>query len=159
MKKIISYNMIKKLCLFLITVLLVQPVTAESNSDSNGKKTKKVSILMFIPGVQQLKSKKYVTGSLLLGSFIGSVAGAVVYNKKGSNWYDKYSNSTNVEEIILFRQTTEKNLKKRNLFIAGIFSIWLVHIIDLKFFKSGKGGVKGEVGKNKINIGFYYSFR
>ena len=114
---------------------------------------------MFIPGIQQLKSKKYVKGSLLLGSFIGSVAGAVVYNKKGSDWYDKYSNSTNVEDIILFRQETEKSLKKRNLFIVGIFSVWLVHIIDLKFFKSGKGGVKGEVGKNKINIGFYYSFQ
>jgi hypothetical protein len=145
--------------LFLIAVLLVQPAIAESNSDSKEKKTKKVSILMFIPGVQQMKSKKYLKGSLLLGSFIGSVAGAVVYNKKGNDWYDKYSTSTNVEEIILFRQKTEKNLKKRNLFIAGIFSIWLVHIIDLKFFKSKKGGVKGEVGKNKINIGFYYSFQ
>jgi hypothetical protein len=151
--------MIKKWCLFLIAVLLVQPMAAESNADTNEKKTKKVSILMFIPGLQQLKSKKYVKGSLLLGSFIGSVAGAFAYNKKGSDWYDKYLNSTNVEEIILFRQKTEKNLKKRNLFIAGIFSVWLVHIIDLKFFKSGKGGVKGEMGKNKFNISFYYSFR
>lgn len=161
MKKIISYNMIKKWCLFLIVVTMIQPAAAKSDADSNEKKskTKKVSILMVIPGVQQLKSGKYVKGSLLLGSFIGSVTGAFVYNKKGSDWYDKYLTSTNVEEIILFRQETEKNLKKRNLFIAGIFSVWLAHIIDLKFFKSGKGGVKGELGKNKFNISFYYSFR
>jgi hypothetical protein len=153
--------MVKKWCLFLIAVMLIQPAAAMSDSDSNEKKpkTKKVSILMVIPGLQQLKSGKYVKGSLLLGSFIGSVTGAFVYNKKGSDWYDKYLKSTDVEEIILLRQSTEKNLKKRNLFIAGILTVWLVHIIDLKFFKSGKGGVKGEMGKNKFNISFYYSFR
>jgi hypothetical protein len=58
----------------------------------------------------------------------------------------------------MFRQNTEKNLKKRNLFLVGIASIWVIHIIDLKFFKSKKGGVKGEIGKNNINIGFYYHF-
>ena len=143
----------------MIAFLLIQPMAAESDSNKKKSKEKKASILMFIPGIQQLKSKKYVKGSLLLGSFIASVAGAVTYNKKGSDWYDKYSNSTDVQEIILFRHKTEKSLKKRNLFIAGIFSVWLVHIIDLKFFKSGKGGVKGEMGKYKINIGFYYSFQ
>ena len=113
---------------------------------------------MFIPGVEQIKSKKYVKGSLLLGAFIGSALAAFHYNKKGNDWYDKYQNSTNVDDIILFRQRTEDHLKKRNLFIAGIFSVWLVHIIDLKFFKSGKAGVKGTVSKNEINIGFYYHF-
>ena len=42
--------------------------------------------------------------------------------------------------------------------MIGIAAVWLAHIIDLKFFKSKKGGVKGEVDKNSILIGFYYSF-
>lgn len=148
--------MIKKWCWILILVFLTNWIATAA--DSNKKKTRKVSILMLIPGVHQLKSGKYLKGTILLGSFIGSVTGAVTHNKKGNDWYDKYLNSTDVDEIILFRQKTEKSIKKRNLFIAGIFSAWLVHIIDLKFFKSSKGGVKGEVGKNSINIGFYYLF-
>jgi hypothetical protein len=142
----------------MIMVLLMPSayVTAETKNDE--KKSKPISITKLIPGIQQIKSGKYAKGTLLLSSFIGSITGAVIYNKKGNDWYDKYTESTNVEDIILFRQNTEKNLKKRNLFLAGIASIWLIHIIDLKFFKSKKGGVKGEVGKDHINIGFYYHF-
>lgn len=151
--------MTKKWCWFLAAVLLVQPLAfAEEKKNSDEKKTKTISFSMLIPGVEQIKSKKYVKGSLLLSAFIGSALGAFHYNKKGNDWYDKYQNSTNVDDIILFRQRTEDHLKKKNLFIAGIFSVWLVHIIDLKFFKSGKGGVKGTVSKNEINIGFYYHF-
>ena len=152
--------MLKKLCFFLIPLLLVQPLTAAG--DSGGKKNKEekgktVSISMFIPGIQQLKSGKYVKGTIFLVSFIGTVAGTFAYNKKGNDWYEKYQNSTDVDDIIRFREETEKSFKKRNLFIAGIFTVWLVHVIDLKFFNK-KGGVKGEVGKNSINIGFYYCF-
>jgi hypothetical protein len=134
---------------------------AEEPTDSSGpdkEKPKTVSITMFIPGIHQLASGKYVKGTILLGSFLSFITGAVIHNNKGNDWYEKYINSTNVEEIILFRQKTEKSLKKRNLFIVGILSVWALHIIDLKFFKSKKGGVKGEVGKNSFNIGFYYIF-
>jgi len=153
--------MLKKVCFFLIAVLAFNFTAAAkdpSEKKSKEKKEKTVSIAMFIPGVQQLKSGKYVKGSLFLGTFIGTVAGTFTYNKKGNDWYDKYRNSTNVDDIIRFREEAEKSFKKRNLFIAGIFTLWLAHIIDLKFIKTKKGGVKGEIGKNNFNIGFYYSF-
>ena len=156
--------MIKKLSLFLILCLLVNIgaiTVAEEQPDSSetGKeKPKRVSIIMFIPGIHQLTSGKYVKGTILLGSFISCITGAVIHNNKGNDWYEKYINSTNVEEIILFRQKTEKSLKKRNLFIVGALSVWALHIIDLKLFKSKKGGVKGEVGKNSFIIGCYYTF-
>ena len=156
--------MIKKLNLFLILCLAINlnTITAAEeqpeSSEPEKKKPKSVSITMFIPGVHQLKSGKYLKGTILLGSFAGCITGAVINNNKGNNWYDKYINSTNVEEITQFRQKTEKSLKTRNWFIVGILSIWALHIIDLKFFKSKKGGVKGEVGKNSFNIGFYYTF-
>ncbi|MGD2087909.1 MAG: hypothetical protein PVH61_17155 [Candidatus Aminicenantes bacterium] len=149
---------------FLVLCLVVNlnvVTAAEEPSDSSPadkKKPKTVSITMFIPGIHQLASGKYVKGTILLGSFLSCITGAVIHNKKGNDWYEKYINSTNVEEIILFRQKTEKSLKKRNLFMVGIFSVWILHILDLKFFKSKKGGVKGEVGKNSFNIGFYYTF-
>ena len=156
--------MIKKLSIFLILCLLVNlnaMTAAEEPPDSRepGKeKPKTVSITMFIPGIHQLATGKFVKGTILLGSFLSCITGAVIHNHKGNQWYEKYSNSTNVEEIILFRQNTEKSLKKRNLFIIGTLSVWALHIIDLKFFKSKKGGVKGEVGKNNFIIGYYYTF-
>jgi hypothetical protein len=156
--------MIKKLSLFLMLCLLVNisaiaAAGEQSDSSEPGKeKPKTVSITMFIPGIHQLASGKYVKGTILLGSFISCITGAVIHNNKGNNWYEKYINSTNVEEIVLFRQKTEKSLKTRNLFIIGALSVWALHIIDLKFFKSKKGGVKGEVGKNGFIIGCYYTF-
>jgi hypothetical protein len=156
--------MIKKLSLFLMLCLVVNlnaMTAAEEQPDSTEpgkKKPKTVSITMFIPGLHQLASGKYVKGTILLGSFLSCITGAVIHNNKGNDWYEKYINSTNVEEISLFRQKTGKSLKKRNLFIVGVLSVWALHIIDLKFFKSKKGGVKGEVGKNSFNIGFYYTF-
>jgi hypothetical protein len=156
--------MIKKLSLLLMLCLLINlnAMTAAGEqpdaSEPDKEKPKTVSITMFIPGIHQLASGKYVKGTILLGSFLSCITGAVIHNNKGNNWYEKYIDSTNVEEIVLFRQKTEKSLKKRNLFIVGALSVWALHIIDLKFFKSKKGGVKGEVGKNSFIIGCYYTF-
>ena len=154
----------KRVCLFLICCLaagsyLMASSTGSPDTPEPGKeKSKAISIAMFIPGFQQLKTGKYVKGVLLLGSFGGCIAGAVINNTNGNNWYKKYQVSTNVEEIILFRQYTEKSFKKRNLFMAGALTVWLAHIIDLTLFKSKNGGVKGEAGKNSFNLHFYYSF-
>jgi hypothetical protein len=136
------------------------PAAEEDPGESKKKETraKRLPITMFIPGIYQLKTGQYVKGGIFLAAFIGSVAGALIHNKKGNDHYNKYLNSTNVEEIILLREKTGKSFKKRNLYIVGIFSTWVLHIIDVKFFKSGKAGVKGEVGKNNITIGFYYRF-
>jgi len=156
--------MIKKLSLFLMLCLVINlnAVTAAQEQPDSSRpdkeKPKTVSITMFIPGIHQLASGKYVKGTILLGSFLSCITGAVIHNNKGNDWYKKYIDSTNVEEITLFRQKTEKSFKKRNLFIVGALSVWALHIIDLKFFKSKKGGVKGEVGKNSFIIGYYYTF-
>ena len=146
------------LCL-LVNISAIAAAEEQPDAGEPGKeKPKTVSITMFIPGIHQLASGQYVKGTILLGSFLSCITGAVIHNNKGNDWYEKYSNSTNVEEIILFRQKTEKSLKKRNLFIIGTLSVWALHVIDLKFFKSKKGGVKGEVGKNSFIIGYYYTF-
>lgn len=150
--------MTKKWCWILIVVLLVAPVTVAMAENPGEKATKTISLAMVIPGIQQIKNKQYIKGSLFLAAFVGSAAAAFYYNKKGNDWYARYQASTNVEEIVLFRKNTETSLKKRNLFLVSVFSVWLLHILDLKFFKPGKSGVKGNVGKNEIDIGVYYSF-
>lgn len=142
----------------MIAALLAVPLAADNPSEPPAKKAKSIPLSLVIPGVEQIKNKQYIKGSLFLAAFIGSTAAAFYFNKKGNDWFDKYQASTNVEQIILYRKNTETNLKKRNLFMISVFSVWLFHILDLKFFKPGKTGIKSSVGKNEIDIGFYYNF-
>lgn len=151
--------MLRKIILLLVIALIVQPAfSQQTQREKKKEKGKKIPLSMFIPGVHQIKTKQYLKGGLLLGAFAGSISGTVIYNNKGNNGYDKYQNSNNVEDIIRFRNETEQSYKTRNLFIAGIFSVWLIHIIDLKFFNSPKSGITGGVGKNSIRVGFYHTF-
>jgi len=156
--------MIKRLSIVLISCMILSSSIGAStsgtrkNSNPDKQKTKAVSILMFIPGIQQLKSGGYIKGSLLLGSFIGCITGSIIHNTKGNNWYEKYTKATDVDAVVQYRKKTENSFKKRNLFMVGALAVWLAHILDLKFFKSKNGGVKGEAGKNGFNINFYYSF-
>ncbi len=162
MENVLLYKMVKKIVLFLILVLVVQGMALPQKEKQKDKKAteqaKPVPFSWFIPGLNQIKGGKYFKGGLLLSAFLGSAVGAVTYNNRGNRWYEKYSNSTVVDDIVRYRKNTEKDLRKRNLFIVGIFSTWLIHIIDLKFFKSKKGGVTSEIGKNNLAVGFYYSF-
>lgn len=154
--------MFKKWCWILIVTLLAAPAAVAQNPGDPGepgaKKTNTISFTLVIPGLEQIKNKQYIKGSLFLAAFLGSAAAAFYYNKKGNDWYAQYRASTNVEQIMLYRKNTEKNLKKRNLFLIGVFSVWVLHILDLKFFKPGKNGVTGSVGKNEIHIGVYHTF-
>ncbi|MGE5340035.1 MAG: hypothetical protein ACM3SY_01020 [Candidatus Omnitrophota bacterium] len=154
----------KQRAVFLLLVCLFPSLFLRGGqdlpSDSQNpmeKKPQPVSITLFIPGIEQLKTGKTIKGTLLLGAFTASIVGAFVYNHQGLNWFDDYQQSTHVQDIIYFRSQTEKSFKKRNLCIAGIFSVWLVHLIDLKFFKSEKSGVICEADPQHFHIGFYYN--
>ncbi|MCP4213126.1 MAG: hypothetical protein GY765_00650 [bacterium] len=152
--------MLKKLFTAVLVLLLPALLLPETGKPARKTKSKKktVSIIKFIPGIAQMKAGQTIKGGLLLGSFIGSVTGTVIHNHKGNQWYGKYSDSTNVEEVVRFRKVTENHLKKRNLFIIGIASTWLLHVLDLKLFKSDKAGITGAITNKTIDIGIYYAF-
>jgi len=116
-----------------------------------------ISIIKYIPGLQQIKTKKYLKGGVLLSSFIICITGAVISDNKGNEIYDKYIISKNIDEIIELREKTEILFKRRNLYIIGSGLVFLFHLFDLKFSKE-KSGVKGEIKNNSIGIGFYYKF-
>ncbi len=147
--------------LTLLTVCL--PLTAahadETKPPQEPKIGKKISITMVIPGFNQLKNKKFFKGSLLLLAFAGATAGAVISNKKGNDWYDKYLDSNNIADVIHYREKTEQHFKGRNYFMIGALGVWVLHLLDLQF--SGKGkkkGLTGAVGKNSMSLGFFYRF-
>ena len=126
--------------------------------ESETQLSKGVSVVEFIPALPQLISGKVLKGSLLLGACLTTIAGTIWANQKGNDYYDQYLVSTDVEEVIELRAKAEKSYRSRNYFIIGMVSVWVLHLLDLKFFKTKKGGVKGEVKNNSLYFGFYYSF-
>lgn len=154
-------NRYRKWISFLILFFFVCALSAQEKEKEKQEEPQPggaVSIVKFIPGVYQLKSKKFVKGSLLFSVFTAAVVGAVIENKRGNDLYEQYLASQDVEEIVALRKQTEKKFQNRNYYIAGALGIWLLHLLDLKFFNKKKGGIKGEVTKKNIQVGFYYSF-
>ena len=141
----------------LLTFLFMhfQPLPAQNEDKKEKKPT--VPIIKIIPGIYQLKSGDVVKGGLLLGSFAGCITGAILENNRGNDYYGKYLDSINVEEIVKLRQNTESSFKKRNYYMAGVLGVWLIHLLDLTFFSKKKYGVQGGISKNRICISFYFT--
>jgi hypothetical protein len=148
--------MLKKIILIFIILFISNNLFAEVKKHE--KKSKKIDVIKFIPGIYQIKSGEILKGGFLLSSFITTITGAILSNSKGNDYYEQYLISTSVEEVIYLRDRTEKKYKNRNYFIAGLFSVWLIHFIDMKFFNNKRGVINSEITKNSINIGFYYFF-
>lgn len=145
-------------CVMICGVVHTQTEGVETGEEKEKKVDKSVSLVLFIPGLFQFRHRQYIKGIMFLGAFSGCVAGAIASNNNGNHWYERYKRSLNVDDIVRYREITEQRFKTRNFFIAGIFTVWLVHLLDVKLFKSPKTGVKSDVGQNYISIGFYHFF-
>lgn len=147
--------MYKKTILIFVLVFFISGLTL---SEQNGqKKSKGIPVAEFLPGIHQIKNRKLIKGCLLLGTFLTAIAGAVIENNRGNDFYDQYLNSVVVEDIVEFRKKAENSYRLRNYFMAGILAVWVIHLLDMKFFKK-KGGIKGEIKNNSIHFGLYFSF-
>jgi len=143
-------------CISIVMILLLGGSWLAGEGET--QLSKGISVVEFIPGLPQLISGKVLKGSLLLGACLTTIVGAIWKNQEGNDYYDQYLLSTDVEEVIELRAKAEKSYRNRNYFIIGMVSVWVLHLLDLKFFKNKKGGVKGEVKNNSLYFGFYYSF-
>jgi hypothetical protein len=155
------HNRYPKCIVFLILFFFIYALSGQEKEEKKEEEPQTggaVSIVKFIPGAYQLKSKKFIKGSILFCTFATAVVGAIIENKRGNDLYVQYLASQDVDEIVKLRKQTEEKFKNRNYYLAGTFGIWLLHLLDLKFFNKKKGGIKGEVTKKSINVGFYYSF-
>jgi len=112
---------------------------------------------MLLPGVEQVKSRKYAKGIILAGSFLSLSVAAFIENKKGYDFYDKYKAAADMDSVVYYRSKTEDSFKRRNIFILGAFSVWALHIIDLKFL-SKKGKKKTSIGGGIEKGGFSICF-
>lgn len=126
--------------------------------EEDNQLSKGVPIVKFIPGLHQLVSGKVLKGSILLGACLTTIAGAIWQNQRGNEFYDRYLASIDADEVIDLRSRAERSYRSRNYFIIGMVSVWVLHFLDLKFLKSKKVKVKGEVKNNRLCVGICYSF-
>jgi len=148
--------MIKKSILIFVLIIFISGLTLAEKD--NQKNPQGISLAKFIPGIDQLKKRKILKGCILLGAFLTTISGAIIENNRGNDYYDQYQNSIVVEDIVDLRKKAEHSYRLRNYFMAGIFAVWVIHLLDLKFFNRKKGGLKGEIKNNSIGIGLYFSF-
>lgn len=119
---------------------------------------KKKSFTLIIPGIEQIKSGRYVKGILLAGGFVSFTAGALIKNKDGYRYYDKYRAATTPDSAVFYRKKTEENFKERNFFILGAVGVWVIHMFDLKFSGKKKAAIGGGIEKGNFYLGFRFSF-
>lgn len=143
-------------CVSLVLILMLSSPWLAGEGDN--QLAKGVSVVKFIPGLPQLISGKALKGSILLGACLATVAGVVVENQRGNDYYEQYLASIDVDEVIDLRAKAEKSFQSRNYFIIGMVSVWILHFLDLKFLKNKKGEVKGEVKNSRLCIGIYFTF-
>ncbi len=113
--------------------------------------------LDLIPGLRQLEKNRRITGYALLSGFCAGIGGAVLFHLRGRDRYRAYLDSTRIDEVIRFRDQTEKAFLGRNLFLAGTLAVWVVHVLDLTI-QAKRSRIKGEFTENCLRITFSYSF-
>ncbi len=149
--------MIKKISLILIIILCSLNIFSKENKPLGISGSHTIGFTYIIPGFEQIKRGYYLKGGILFLSFISIVTGGIIENKRGNDYYNIYMNSIDIDEIVESRLQAENHFKKRNYYIIGGVSIWLINLIDLKFFSKNRG-IKGEIKKDYISFGFYYIF-
>ena len=147
--------MLRKLIILTVFILLYTHTSAHIQNFLQDTKSEPgrnlISPTLLIPGIEQIKNKKYLKGTLFLACFTATITGALINNHKGYDFYNQYLESRDVQEIACLRENSETAFKRWNLFLISAFSIWFFHLIDLKIFKKG-GTIKSEV--NLAHNGF-----
>lgn len=134
--------------ILLLGALLCSPVTAKKATSP----TPVIPVDRVIPGWVQLSSGKPVKGILLLGGFLGTIAGAAIQNHRGNLAYDRYLECRDATQIGTLRRETERHFKSRNLFVLGIAAITVIHFLDLTFSKKSNASIQGKLARGGIHL-------
>lgn len=144
MKVIIS--LWKKIVFVLLFISVIFPANSKKN------------ISLLIPGVEQIRHRRYVKGIFLATTFVGFTLGAILKNRDGYKYYDLYKKATDPDSAVFYRKKTEESFKDRNFFILGAVGVWVIHMLDLKFSGRKKAAIGGGIEKGNLYLGVRFSF-
>jgi len=86
---------------------------------------------LLLPGWGQFSEKHYVEGAIFASAAVFSLVQVLSFNRKGNRYYGKYQDAAAVEEVMLFRELTEKYDTRRNQYLLLTAGIWAVNLIDI----------------------------
>ena len=117
---------------------------------------------LLIPGWGQFAEKKYLNGAVFLSAEIYCLYKIFENNHRGNENYLLYKEAGNVDDVLIYRELTEKYDRRRNVFILGAIGIWAVNLIDIYVIVKNKKNkdknfkIQLESGENKI-LGFTFT--
>ncbi|MFC2167932.1 DUF5683 domain-containing protein [Acidobacteriota bacterium] len=118
---------------------------------------------LVLPGWGQFAEKKYLEGVLFLSAEIFCLYKIFENNHRGNENYNLYKTAVNVDEVVKYRDLTEKYDRERNVFIMGAIGFWAVNLIDIYVIVKNKKNkdknfkIQLESGENKM-LSFTFTF-
>jgi hypothetical protein len=156
----------KYILVYFLTLLLVSfpcfALKAEENVSKDGSFDALQKSLL-IPGWGQFAEKRYLEGAVFLSAEIFCLIKIFENNHRGNENYSLYKTAGNVEDVLKYRDLTEKYDRNRNAFILGAVGIWAVNLIDIYVIVKNKKNkdknfkIQLESGENKT-LGFTLTF-
>lgn len=149
-----------KFILVYFLVLLLFSFSCFASEDgqdtSKGRSFDALQKSLLIPGWGQFAEKKYLEGAVFLSAEIFCLYKIFENNHRGKKNYQLYEAAGNVDDVVKYRELTEKYDRRRNAFILGAIGIWAVNLIDIYVIVKNKKNkdknfkIQLESGENKI---------
>ena len=156
----------KCILVFLLALLLFSLSCFAFEDGQDNSKDRSFDALqksLLIPGWGQFAEKKYLKGAVFLSAEIYCLYKIFENNHRGNENYLLYKEAGNVDDVLKYRELTEKYDRRRNAFILGAIGIWAVNLIDIYVIVKNKKNkdknfkIQLESGENKI-LGFSFTF-
>ncbi|MFC2165523.1 DUF5683 domain-containing protein [Acidobacteriota bacterium] len=93
---------------------------------------------LLIPGWGQFAEKRYIEAALFLSAEIFVLYKVFDTNHKGNQYYDKYREADNVDDVVKYRELTEKYDTRRNQYILVAIGVWALNLIDIYLIVKNK---------------------
>jgi len=126
----------------------------EAKKNNEDKKITSLKKSLLFPGWGQLAEKRYFEGIIFATSELFCLYQIYSFNRKANYYYKKYKIATNVQDVLLYRERTEKYDKLRNKYILGAAGIWVLNLVDIYYIMKKRQKRFQKKRNIKLNIFF-----
>ncbi len=141
--------------LTILVILFFQIAPLKADED---KKISSLEKSLVFPGWGQISEKRYLEGIVFATSEIICLAGVFKNLREGNKYYKLYKSSDNTQDAIKFRELTIKFDKRRNRFIAGAITVWVLNLLDMSLIPKKKNSLILKFGGDFFEFGFKKEF-
>lgn len=140
---------------FLLANILFLVISAIAEEE---KKLSSLEKSIIFPGWGQICEKRYFEGIIFVTSEIFCLAGIFKNGREGNKYYKLYKSADNTYDAIKYRDLTIKFDKRRNRFIAGAISVWVLNLLDMSLIIKKEKNMILKFGGDSIEVTFKKEF-